>query len=254
MNIGVNMLYPSEYRERQTDLAVVVPTYNERDNIAELINGIETSLKGTSFEILVIDDNSPDRTADEAEELKRKYSNIRVVRRPSKLGLGSAVADAFKKTGASVLAVMDADLQHPFELLPGMYEKAREGYDLVLASRYVEGGKVEDWSLVRRIVSWGAIRLAHLILPKTRGVKDAVSGYFILRREVIDGVELNPKGYKILLEILSLGKCSSVVEVPYTFNPRRKGRSKLALKEITNYIRLLIKLKRGGNLVAIKTT
>lgn len=238
------MFEASAYEGERSDLAVVLPTYNERENITEVINGIEASLKDLRFEILIVDDNSPDGTADKAEDLCKKYSNIRLVRRPSKLGLGSAVADAFKKTGANVLAVMDADLQHPFDLLPLMYKKTQEGYDLVLASRYVDRGKIEGWSLSRRIISLGAIKLAHLLLPRTRKVKDAVSGYFALRRETIDGVELNPKGYKILLEILSVGNCSSVAEMPYTFKPRKKGRSKLTFREIVNYIRLLIKLKR----------
>jgi dolichol-phosphate mannosyltransferase len=215
----------------------------EAENIPELVERVEDALKELSFEIIIVDDNSPDGTADLAEKFNDIYGNIKVLRRPGKLGLGSAVLEGFRKAESEVLAIMDADLQHPPELLPQMYRKVQEGYSLVIASRYVDGGGVEGLSFLRKIISLGAVKLAHLILPKTRNIKDPMSGFFMLKREAINDVELSSRGFKMLLEILIKGKQNSVVEVPYTFKLRRKGKSKLNLKEIFRYAFLLIKLR-----------
>jgi len=225
-----------EHFSRGVMLSVVVPTYMERESLPELVDRIEASLKLMGFEIIIVDDASPDGTADCAEELNRDYGNIKIVKRGSKLGLSSAVLDGFQTAGTQILAVMDADLQHPPELLSRMYTKICEGYDLVIASRYAEGGVIESWSLRRRIVSKGAIFLAHMLLPRTRRVKDVMSGFFMLRRNVIKEVRLNPAGFKILLEILVRGNYSSVAEIPYTFVPRKRGKSHLNLMELGNYI------------------
>jgi dolichol-phosphate mannosyltransferase len=230
-------------RSKPIELSIVVPTYMEAENIPELVERVENALKELSFEIIIIDDNSPDGTADLAEKFNDIYGNIKVLRRPGKLGLGSAVLEGFRKAESEVLAIMDADLQHPPELLPQMYRKVQEGYSLVIASRYVDGGGVEGLSFLRKIISLGAVKLAHLILPKTRNIKDPMSGFFMLKREAINDVELSSRGFKMLLEILIKGKQNSVVEVPYTFKLRRKGKSKLNLKEIFRYAFLLIKLR-----------
>jgi len=224
-------------------LSVIVPTYNERENIIELIERIELALKDLKFEVIVVDDNSPDGTADAAEELNKAYGNVRVHRRPGKMGLASAIMDGINLAKSDVAAVIDADLQHPPEVLPEMFRKIMEGNDLVIASRYVEGGGIEGWGLGRRLVSKGATWLAHFLISKTKNVKDVMSGYFMLRKSVVEGMKLTSKGYKILLEILANGKYRSVVEVPYTFKPRLRGESKLKFNEILNYIRLLLKLK-----------
>lgn len=230
-------------RSKPIELSIVVPTYMEAENIPELVERVENALKELSFEIIIVDDNSPDGTADLAEKFNDIYGNIKVLRRPGKLGLGSAVLEGFRKAESEVLAIMDADLQHPPELLPQMYRKVQEGYSLVIASRYVDGGGVEGLSFLRKIISLGAVKLAHLILPKTRNIKDPMSGFFMLKREAINDVELSSRGFKMLLEILIKGKQNSVVEVPYTFKLRRKGKSKLNLKEIFRYAFLLIKLR-----------
>lgn len=226
----------SEQLSQDVVLSVIVPTYMERESITELIDGIESSLERLPFEVIVVDDSSPDGTAERAEDLNMRYGNIKVIKREGKLGLSSAVLDGFEKAGAEVLGVMDADLQHPPELLPEMYGKISDGYDLVVASRYVEGGEIEGLGLGRRIVSRGATALAHFLLPGSRRVRDIVSGFFMLKRGVIAGVELRPVGYKILLEIVVRGKYDSVAEVPYTFKPRRSGKSSLTLREIWNYM------------------
>jgi len=225
-------------------LSIVVPTYNERENIPELIERIETISDWFGLELIIVDDNSPDETAKVAEEINDKYGNIKVLKRPGKLGLSSAVLNGFEKASAEVLAVIDADLQHPPELLPKMYEKIMDGYDLVVASRYVDGGGVKSWGLRRRLISKGATSLAHLLLPKTKKVRDPMSGYFMLRKCIINGAELNPAaGYKILLEILVTGRRILATEVPYTFKPRQEGKSKLNLREMVRYVLLLLKLK-----------
>ena len=217
-------------------LSVIVPTYMERESITELIDRIEASLDPLPFELIVVDDSSPDGTAERAEDLNKRHGNIRVIKREGKLGLSSAVLAGFEGARSEVLGVVDADLQHPPELLPEMYGKISDGYDLVVASRYVEGGEIERLGLWRKIVSRGATALAHFLLPGSRRVRDIVSGFFMLRRGVIEGVELRPVGYKILLEIVIRGKYDSVAEVPYTFKPRRSGRSSLSLREIWNYM------------------
>jgi len=224
-------------------LTVIVPTYNERENIVELIERVETALKEVEFEVIVVDDGSPDGTADAAEELNKIYGNIKVHRRPGKMGLASAIMDGISLAKSDVVAVIDADLQHPPEFLPEMYSKIMEGYDLVIASRYVEDGGIEGWGLGRRLVSKGATWLAHFLLSETKNVKDVMSGYFMLRKSVVESMKLSSKGYKILLEILAKGKYSSVAEVPYTFKPRVRGESKLKFNEILNYVHLLFKLK-----------
>lgn len=223
-------------------LSLIVPTYNESENIIELVNRIEDMLRSISFELIIVDDNSPDGTYKIAEALNAKYGNIRVSKRSGKLGLSSALLHGFKESNAEVLAVMDADMQHPPEILPKMYNKISRGYDLVVASRYVDGGGAENWKLYRAIISKGATMLAHILLPNTRRVKDVMSGCFMLRKNVIDGVSLNPVGFKILLEMLAKCKFHLIIEVPYTFRNRQNGNSNLNLKEIQNYVVHLFKI------------
>jgi len=217
-------------------LSMIIPTYMEKESLPELIGRIEYSLRTLRFEIVIIDDASPDGTAECAESLNRNFGNIKVVKRAGKLGLSSAVLDGFQTANANILAVMDADLQHPPELIPQMYYEMQRGYDLVIASRYIEGSKIEGMNLRRRILSKAAIVLIHVLLPRTRKIRDAMSGFFMLRRDIIEDVKLNPVGFKILLEIIVRGKYSLVAEVPYTFKPRRRGKSSLNLKEIWNFM------------------
>ena len=131
---------------RTAMLSVIIPTYNEADNVAELIERIERSLNGRSFEIIVVDDNSPDGTAKIVEGFGKDH--IKVLKRPKKLGLASAILDGMKVADGNIIAVMDADLQHPPELLPELLKKVEDGYDIAIASRYVDGGKVEEWSFL----------------------------------------------------------------------------------------------------------
>ncbi|MCS7109018.1 MAG: glycosyltransferase family 2 protein [Sulfolobales archaeon] len=222
-------------------LSIIVPTYNEGENIEELIRRIGKSLNGVEYEVLVVDDNSPDGTADIAEKLSKEFP-IKVIRRAGKLGLASAVLEGFNKSVGDYVVVMDADLQHPPEVIPQMYEAVLEGCDVVVASRYVSGGSIVGWGLTRRIVSKTATMLAKLLIPKARNVKDPLSGFFMFKRDSLLGVSLNPKGFKILLELLVKGRYVNVCEVPYCFGLRVRGKSKLGFKEILNYLLHLITL------------
>ena len=227
---------------KKPSLSIVIPTYNEGQNITKLIDALEDSLFHLNFEIIVVDDNSPDGTKRIVESLKSQYRNIKIFQRSGKLGLSSAVLYGFERAEAKVLAVMDADMQHPPELLPKMYEKISEGYDLVVASRYIEGGGIESWKIQRVLISIGATFLAHLLLPSTRRVKDIMSGCFMLRSKDINGASFSPIGFKVLLEILVKCEFNRVIEVPYIFKNRQNGKSNLSPKEMRSYVIHLCKI------------
>jgi len=217
---------------------VVVPTYNEAENVRELIPRLSHALRGISHELVIVDDSSPDGTAEVARELSKSYP-VKLLLRRKKLGLASAIVYGFENATGEILGVIDADLQHPPEYIINFIEKIREGYDIVVGSRYVKGGRIEGWGLKRRILSRGAIMLAK---PLAKKVKDPMSGYFFIRKHVIEGIDFKLTGYKLLLEILVKGKYRGVVEVPYVFRERQNGESKLGRNEIANYIRLLAHL------------
>lgn len=230
-------------------VSLIVPTYNERDNVEPLVERIHRSLSPRNYEILFIDDDSADGTAEAIEALAARYP-VKVKVRKDKKGLASAVVDGIEMTGSDVILVMDADLQHPPEVLPGLIEAIEKGADIAVASRYVPGGGCQGWSLTRRIISKGAIFMAHLLLPATRGVKDPMSGFFALRRDVVSGACLNPSGFKILLEILMMGRFGRVAEVPFIFVTRERGESKLNARQQVDYIKHLYSLmRRTGELM-----
>lgn len=222
-------------------LSIVVPTYNESENLPKLVESLERVLKGYKFEIIVVDDSSPDGTGEVAEKLSRKHGNVKVIHRKGKKGLASAVAEGFNYANADILGVIDADLQHPPENICRMLMEIH-GADVVIASRYVDGGRIEGWSRGRRLISKGASLLARLIFPNVRNIKDPVSGFFLLKRRALEGANLNPIGSKILLEILVKGTYDRVVEVPYVFQERKKGKSKLGFKEYLCYLRQIFRL------------
>lgn len=216
---------------------MIIPTYNEAENISELIPRIRSALKEIAHEIIVVDDSSPDNTAEVAREL-----GAIVHVRPKKMGLATAFLDGLKIAQGRYVCLMDADLQHPPEVLPQMLSEAIRGADIVVASRYVEGGGTEGWSWIRKLISRGARLIAYILIPETRGVRDPVSGMFMVKRDVLNGVVFSPRGYKILLEILVKARYGKVVEVPYVFKRRLRGESKLDVGEIFNYLKLLLDL------------
>jgi len=218
-------------------ISIIIPTYNEAGNIKELIERIENCLS-ESHELIIIDDASPDQTAKIAEELARKFP-IKVIRRLGKLGLASAVLTGFRAASGDLLCVMDSDLSHPPEIIPALLENLKtKNADIVVASRFIEGSGIENWPKLRRLNT----ALASLVVRPLTGVKDPMSGFFLLKRETVQNINLVPRGYKILLEILVKAKYSSVFEFPFVFKDRICGKSKLNLKIYWEFVMQLFSL------------
>jgi dolichol-phosphate mannosyltransferase len=212
-------------------LSVVVPTYNEAGSVTGLAERLHTALAGREWELVIVDDGSPDGTADVAAALAPRIPT-NVVRRAGKAGLASAVVAGFQAARGDILVVMDADLSHPPETVPALIDAIERGADLAVGSRYVRGGGVMDWPLKRRVVSRIACLMGNALVP----VRDATSGFFALRRSVIEGVTLNPIGFKIGFEVIARGRYKTAVEVPYTFRDRELGASKFGRREIAQYV------------------
>ncbi len=230
-------------------VTLIIPAYKERDNIAPLVERIHQALPNYSYRILFVDDDSGDGTVELVAALSAKYP-VDILVRKNKRGLASAVVDGLKQATGEVVVVMDADLQHPPEILPDLLKKIDDGADMAIASRYVPGGSCQGWGLARRINSKGAIFLAHLLLPPTRRIKDPMAGFFAFVRQAIAGAELKPAGYKIILEIMVQGKFQNVAEVPYTFRTRSRGHSKLNARQQIEYLRHIYSLMgRSGELI-----
>jgi dolichol-phosphate mannosyltransferase len=223
-------------------LSIVVPTYNERDRLPELVTAVFAAFvaAGLDGELIVVDDNSPDGTGTLAEELA-KDRRIRVVHRAGKLGLGTAVIEGFGVAEAPVVGVIDADMSHPPDLLPRMFEAMqRTGADVLVASRYIPGGGTVKWSATRLLMSRLACAMARGLTP----VRDATSGFFLIRRSLAQDVQISAGGFKICLELLARGRPSIVVEVPYVFAGRTAGKSKMNWKEALGYLAQLRDLHR----------
>ena len=220
---------------------MLVPTYNEAGNAAPLVRRVTSALADIDFELIFIDD-STDGTERVLEDLARDLPRLRVVHRTGRRGLATAVTEGIALATGDVVCVLDADLQHPPESLPALLEALqRAGADLAIASRFVPGGSYE-LSLGRRVVSRVATVLAWILLGRARSVSDPLSGFFAFRRTVVDGVRLQPIGFKILLEILVRGRIARVVEVPYRFEARGAGESKLTLAQNLEYLHQLFLL------------
>jgi dolichol-phosphate mannosyltransferase len=228
-------------------LSVVVPTYNEAGSVPKLAERLHAALGARDWELVIVDDGSPDGTADIAAALAPRIPT-NVVRRAGKGGLASAVIAGFAATRGDILVVMDADLSHPPELVPALLSAIEDGADLAVGSRYVAGGGVEDWPMKRQIVSRVACLMGSALVP----VRDATSGFFALRRSVIDGVTLNPIGFKIGFEVIARGRYRSVVEVPYTFRDRELGASKFGRREVGQYVVQLGQIARDKLLRRIR--
>lgn len=218
-------------------VSLIIPTYNEAKNLPPFFEEIDRIIDKAKFDLeyIVVDDNSPDGTGQIAEDLKLKYP-IRVIHRAGKLGLGSAVIEGFKMSDREIIGVMDADLSHDPGILNQLLSSLEQGYDIVMGSRFEEGGVVENWTISRMLISKSGVGLARLLTK----VKDPLSGYFFLKRRVIAGLELKTAGYKILLEILVKGKYDKVLELPYNFRMRRFSTSKLNYQEYLQFIWQLI--------------
>ncbi|HEW64478.1 glycosyltransferase [Fervidicoccus fontis] len=235
--------------EELKEISIIIPTFNEAENIGALFERIAASLANYDYEVIIVDDNSPDNTSKVAvQEAKRLdiEKNVRVIVRNNERGLSTAVLRGMNEAKGKVLVVMDADLQHPPEKIPDLYRKiAIENYKIVIATRMGKNG-YKNMPTYRRLISKIAGGLAKLLLPKLKNVSDPMSGFFALKREVYLETKdkLNPKGYKILLEIIvkSHVKQNDIGEIEYVFEKRYAGKSKLGLKEYINYILHLLSL------------
>jgi len=228
-------------------LSLIVPTYQESKNIATIVSKLSQLLDADlpdQYELIVVDDNSPDRTWEVAQSLMPEYPQLRVMRRQQERGLSTAVIRGWQAAQGEVLGVIDADLQHPPEALLKLFSEIERGADLAVASRHVEGGGVSDWSALRRFLSRGAQVLGLMILPGVIGkVSDPMSGYFMVRRDTIFGKEMDPVGYKILIEVLGRGNVRWIGEVGYVFQERQAGESKVTAKQYVDYLKHLVRLR-----------
>jgi dolichol-phosphate mannosyltransferase len=230
-------------------ISLVIPTYNEKENIVPLVERLSQTFADRNYEILFVDDNSRDGTIDLISELAAKYP-VKVMVRLNERGLATAVLHGIIYARGNIIGVMDADLQHPPEINAALLKALESGADIAIASRYVPGGGCPKWGLVRRIISRGAITLAHVFLPASRKVKDPVSGFYMFKREALGNTKFQPVGYKILLEMLVLGHFQNVVEVPFLFEDRSSGHSKMKARQQIDYLHHIFRLmKRTGELV-----
>ncbi len=230
---------------------IFLPTYNERDNIGPLIKAIQhiSSVHGLDIDILVMDDSSPDGTADVVSSLTKVYDNLRLIIRPGKMGLGSALREGFKysyEKGYESMVLMDADFQHPPEGIPRLIDSISQGYNLVIASRYVEGGGIEGWSRIRRIISWGANTYARTVLHLP--VRDLTSGFRAFDRaalEFLSRCSFLSRGYALQVEVAYLlyRKGFKILEVPFIFRRRRYGASKLNSGVISEYFYNILRMR-----------
>lgn len=247
---------PSQNPGQSIYLSLIVPTYNEGQNIQALVEQLTQLLESAlpqAYELIVVDDDSPDRTWQLAQAMIVDYPHLRVMRRQQEQGLSTAVIRGWQVAQGEILGVIDGDLQHPPDTLLKLLNAIQAGADLAVASRHVAGGGVSNWHFVRRILSRGAQILGLLILPKVVGrVSDPMSGYFLVRRRSIADRALNPKGYKILLEVLGRGEVQQVAEVGYVFQERQEGESKVTWRQYIDYIVHLLKLRSRGRVSRLR--
>ncbi|MGN6630276.1 MAG: glycosyltransferase [Candidatus Nitrosocosmicus sp.] len=250
-------------------LSIVIPTYNEAENIIELLESIKQNIGNstlTAAEILVVDDNSPDGTGKLVDNYIKKINgvslrgaaaagnsnvsgpkvSIRTIHRKQKEGLIQAVLQGVDSAFGEHVLVMDADFSHPPETIPKIIDNLQKNDScIIVASRYIEGSSIEGWPLKRRLLSLGANSLARLSL-NIGNIKDPMSGFFAIRKKSIKNIQFNTKGYKILLELLVKDRKTKVIEIPYVFTDRKTGKSKMDFKTSLHYLQSIWKLYRYG--------
>ncbi len=265
-------------QKQQVIFSLIVPTYNESKNLAHLVEVLTQLLDSyfekkfdqkvesngdLTYELVIVDDDSPDLTWQVGMDLLPCYPKLRVMRRQGEKGLSTAVIRGWQAAQGEILGVIDGDLQHPPETLTQMLDQMLDqrfnpngdipNVDLVVASRHVEGGGVSDWGFIRRVLSRGAQMLGLLILPNVIGrVSDPMSGYFMVRRSAIANCTMNPLGYKILIEVLGRGQIDTVAEVGYVFQERQEGESKVTWRQYVDYVLHLLRLRSRGRITKIR--
>ena len=245
------MLVKSTGNKTNAQISIIIPTYNESQNIINILKSIGSNLpKNLYTEAIVVDDNSPDGTGKLVEDYLKNIKKIadytiEIIHRKAKEGLGSAILKGIQQAKGDTIVVMDCDFSHPPHIIPKLIESIKKyHYDIVVASRYIKGGKIQGWSLKRKTMS----KFATLIAKKGLGIdtKDPMSGFFAFKRNIIKGLNIDAIGYKFLLEILVKTRDVTIKEIPYTFQNREFGSSKLSIRTIFDYYRSVWKLYRYG--------
>ena len=245
------MLVEDHEQKMNGQVSIIIPTYNESQNIINILKSIGSNLpKNLLTQAIIVDDNSPDGTGKIVEDYMKnlkKMANytIEVIHRKAKDGLGSAILNGIQHAKGDTIVVMDSDFSHPPQIIPKLIESVKKyKFDIAVASRYIKGGNIQGWSLKRKIMS----KFATLIAKKGLGItaKDPMSGFFAFKKNILNGLNIDAIGYKILLEILVKTKNVTITEIPYTFQDREFGSSKLNFKTILDYYKSVWKLYRYG--------
>jgi dolichol-phosphate mannosyltransferase len=238
------MVDPDGKGEYKMEISVVVPTRNEADNIRPLLRGIANALTGISYEVVFVDDST-----DGTPEIIRRAAaetpvSVRLEHRENGNGLSSAVIRGFELAKGRFLAVMDADLQHPPEMLRRMYAAMLSGADLCAPSRFIPGGDDGGLRGYRKFVSASARWMGKFFISRIRRMSDPTGGLFMVRRGLLDGAAFKPIGWKILIEVAAVCPCCKIIEIPYAFQSRNSGESKISLKITMEYVKQLFSLLR----------
>ena len=237
--------------KNNAQVSIIIPTYNESQNIVQILKSIKDNLpKNFITQAIVVDDNSPDGTGkivDDYLKNLKKITNytIEIIHRKTKDGLGSAILNGIQQAKGEMIVVMDSDFSHPPQIIPKLIESIKKYQcDITVASRYIKGGRIQGWTLKRKLMS----KFATIIAKKGLGIntKDPMSGFFAFRRNIIKELNIDAIGYKFLLEILVKTKGVNIKEIPYTFQDREFGSSKLSIKTIIDYYKSVWKLYRYG--------
>jgi dolichol-phosphate mannosyltransferase len=242
----------SDLKQNEVQVSIIIPTYNESENIIQVLKTIGDHLpKDIATEAIVVDDNSPDGTGKVVEDYINDTQNkigytVDVIHRKTKSGLSSAILDGIQHSSGETVVVMDSDFSHPPKIIPQLVEEIKiSKYDIAIASRYTEGGEVSGWSTKRKLISKTAKGIAKAGLGVNES--DPMSGFFAFRRKILEGIKFDAIGYKMLLEILVKTKGAKVKEIPYTFTDRTRGSSKLDSSTMFDYVRSVWKLYRYGH-------
>ncbi len=230
-------------RKHTNKVSIVIPTYNERDNVKNLCDRIDSVLTASwDYEIIIVDDGSPDGTGLLVKKLCQEDSRIKLIERAYKLGLGSAVVAGFNMCVGDYLVMMDGDMSHRPEDLPKLLDTLSD-CDIVIGSRYIRSGKVKNWPLWRKVISITASAVGRLIVGLD--VRDLTSGFGAFRRDHLIGLlpSLSPKGFKLILEILAKSREAEIKECPITFEDRKFGKSKASVYEVLLFLKLCFRLR-----------
>ncbi|MBR2295128.1 MAG: polyprenol monophosphomannose synthase [Clostridiales bacterium] len=224
-------------------LSIIIPTFNERDNIRVLVDRIDKALKGVVHEILFVDDSNDD-TPEILEAVSRESDHVRYIHRENEKGLATAVLLGFRSADGDYLACMDADLQHPPEILLPMYVALEAGADICIPSRLIPGGSDGGLNWYRKIISGTARNIGKVLLSCLRPISDPTSGLFMFRRQMIEKADMRPVGWKIMIEVLATSTFSKVTEIPYTFSQRQSGESKIDKDATLQYLQQCMDLRK----------